>query len=64
MIALILIGGAAAFAVMFYACCWVKGDADRREEQLWIQKENGEDPDPVWQDEDKRYSGLLEEDDP
>ena len=36
---------------MAYACCRVAGDADRREEQLW-------------NDDDKRYSGLLEEDDP
>lgn len=61
MIALVLIFGGAVFALMAYACCRVAGDADRREEQLWIQKKDGEDPEPVWQD-DKRYSGLLEED--
>lgn len=64
MIAFILIAGGAVFALMAYACCRVAGDADRREEQLWIQKEDGKALEPVWQDEDKRYSGLLEEDDP
>lgn len=61
-IMLVLIAGFVALTL--YACCKVAGDADRREEQLWIQKKDGEDPEPVWQDEDKRYSGLLEEDDP
>lgn len=62
LIKLILIGGGAVFALMAYACCRVAGDADRREEQLWIQKKDGEDPEPVWNEDDKRYSGLLEED--
>ena len=65
LIKLTLIAGGAVFALMAYACCRVAGDADRREEQLWIQKEDGEeDPPPVWNEDDKRYSGLLEEDDP
>lgn len=65
MIAFILIAGGAAFALMAYACCRVAGDADRREEQLWIQKKDGEEEyPPVWNEDDKHYSGLLEEDDP
>ena len=64
MIAFIIIAGGAVFALMAYACCRVAGDADRREEQLWIQKEDGDAPEPVWNEDDKRYSGLLEEDDP
>lgn len=64
MIAFVIIAAGAAFALMAYACCRVAGDADRRQEQLWIQKEDGEDPEPVWNGDDKRYSGLLEEDDP
>lgn len=66
MIAFIIIAGGAVFALMAYACCRVAGDADRRQQKLWlwIQKEAGEDPEPVWNEDDKRYSGLLEEDDP
>lgn len=64
MISFIIIAGGAVFALMAYACCRVAGDADRREEQLWIQRKDGEDPPPVWQADDKRYSGLLEEDEP
>ena len=63
MIALILLGGAAAFAVMLYACCRVAGDADRRAEYLWIQKEEGEEEYPrAWDEDDRKHSGLLEED--
>ena len=42
MTAVLLLGGAAAFALMLWACCRVAGDADRQAETLWIQKEEGE----------------------
>lgn len=65
MIALILLGGSAAFALVLYACCRVPGDADRQAETLWIQREEGEEEHPpVWQEDDRKYSGLLEEDEP
>ena len=39
-IMLVLIG--AFVALTLYACCRVAGDADRQAEELWIQKEEGE----------------------
>lgn len=63
MIALILIGGSAVFALMLWACCRVAADDDRRAEDLWIQKEEGEEEYPrAWDEENRRHSGLLEED--
>ena len=63
MIAFIIIAGAAAFALMYYVCCRVAGDADDRAEDLWIQKEEGEEEYPLaWDEDDRKHSGLLEED--
>ena len=56
---------AAVVVLILYACCRVAGDADRQAETLWIQKAEGEEEHPpVWQEEDRKYSGLLEEDEP
>lgn len=56
---------AAVVALILYACCRVAGDADRQAETLWIQKEDGEEEYPAaWDEDDRRHSGLLEEDEP
>lgn len=53
-------------ALMMYACCVVAGRADRMEEERAEKQERGEEQnkfyDPVWLDDDRRYSGLLSED--
>ena len=51
---------AAVIVLACYACCVVSGRISRQEEQRDLMA--GEDPEPVWNDDDKRYSGLLEED--
>lgn len=53
---------AAVIVLACYACCVVSGRISRQEElrDRMIEKNL----EPVWQDDDKRYSGLLEEDDP
>lgn len=53
---------AAVIVLACYACCVVSGRISRQEElrDRMIEK----DREPVWNDDDKRYSGLLEEDDP
>lgn len=54
-------------ALFLYACCVVAGNADRMEEQMAAKREQEEEQkkfyDPVWLDDDRKYSGLLSEDD-
>ena len=58
MIAIIIFG---AFSVLsLYACCVVAGRVDRLEEQQEAEREKAYEP--AWYDDDRRYSGLLSED--
>lgn len=52
----------AVIVLACYACCVVSGRISRQEELRDRMIE--EDREPVWNEDDKHYSGLLEEDDP
>lgn len=53
---------AAVIVLACYACCVVSGRISRQEElRDRMIEENRE---PVWNEDDRKYSGLLEEDEP
>ena len=59
MIIVVIVFG--AFSVLsLYACCVMAGRVDRLEEQQ--KEEQKKSYEPVWLDDDRRYSGLLSED--